>query len=372
MKIKHHIRPIVAINKTERRWHFPVLAGFCIGLCLFVGWYFDNLKFGGLSSLGALSILYFTHQSLEKRMVHIAMCAFGIIFAFAFGNTMSFSHVSGVLALSFIAFISHLITSYFRIPPPGNFFFIMVASLAINIPFDVDKIPTNVGLVTMGAILSVLFAFLYSVFVSKNVVEIPIRRVLKKKRYTKLVESIIIGLSCGLGLSIGILLKMENPYWICIAVIAVLQGKNLTHTSHRNFQRIIGTFLGLGLTWVIVMLLEPNSIGIVIVLTVLQIIIESLIVRNYMLAAIFITPLTIILAEASSGVVADPATLMKSRLIDTVIGSLVGWLAGWFLHHESLINRLEKQIRSANIFFRTKSTGFSISKDRPGDADHRH
>lgn len=350
-KIQHHVKPILEIKKTERQWHFPVLAGICIGFCLFVGWYFDKMQYGSLSSLGALTILYFTHAPLAKRMIHLMVCAFGIAFAFAFGNVMSFHPVASVFALGSIAFLAHLVTSYFDIPPPRNFFFIMVAALAVNTPFIPTEVPTHVGLVTMGAMLSVLFAFLYSVFVAKNVVELPQRRKMKKKRYTKIVESSIIGFSCALGLAIGFLLKLESPYWICIAIVAVLQGKNLTHTSHRNFQRILGTFAGVGLTWCIVGL-QPNPLALVIILASLQVIIEMLIVKNYMLATIFITPLTILLAEASTGMHLDPDVLMKMRLLDTVIGSVIGWIAGWFLHHESIVNNLEKQIRSAEIFFR--------------------
>lgn len=352
-KIQQHVKPILEIKKTERQWHFPVLAGICVGFCLFVGWYFDKMQYGALSCMGALTILYFTHAPLAKRMIHLMVCAFGISFSFAFGNVMSFHPVASVFAIGFIAFLAHLVTSYFDIPPPRNFFFIMVAALAANIPFNVNEVPTHVGLVAMGAMLSVLFAFLYSVFVAKNVVELPPRRIIRKKRYTKIVESSIIGFSCALGLAIGFLLKLESPYWICIAIVAVLQGKNLTHTSHRNFQRILGTFAGVGLTWLIIGF-KPNLLALVIILAVLQMVIEMLIVRNYMFATVFITPLTILLAEISHGMHTNPDTLMQMRLLDTVIGSIIGWSAGWFLHHENIVINLEKQIRGIALFIRNK------------------
>lgn len=88
------------------------------------------------------------------------------------------------------------------------------------------------------------------------------------------------------------------------------------------------------------------------VITLLQFVIEMLIVRNYGLAAIFITPLTILLAETAGGLDFDINTMMEARLADTIIGSLIGLAAGWLLHHGDIIARLERRIRSTGIFLR--------------------
>lgn len=99
--------------------------------------------------------------------------------------------------------------------------------------------------------------------------------------------------------------------------------------------RILGTFIGIGLAWVI-LLFNPEKIVMIIIITILQFIIELLIVRNYGFAVIFITPLTILLAETASETHHHVETLMQARLIDTVIGSLIGLAAGFF----SIISRL--------------------------------
>lgn len=122
-KLNHHLKSFVEIRETERLWHFPFLAGLCVGLCLFVGWFFDKPAFGNITSIGALTILYFTHSSLEKRMIHLVACAFGMTFSFMFGLVFSFNPWFSAISLAFITFLAHLITSYFDIPPPRNFFF---------------------------------------------------------------------------------------------------------------------------------------------------------------------------------------------------------------------------------------------------------
>lgn len=71
--------------------------------------------------------------------------------------------------------------------------------------------------------------------------------------------------------------------------------------------------------------------------------IEVLVTRNYGLAVIFITPLTIILAEASN-VAQDINGVMLLRLWDVVLGSIVGYIGGWVLHQRHFYDRIERYV----------------------------
>ncbi len=342
---------LLEFKQTERKWHFPILAALCIGSCLFIGYFLGKPGYGSLSSLGALTILYFTSAPITQRMVHLAVCAFGIVFSFTISLFFSFNAYVAALLLGITAFLAHFLTSYFKMPPPGNFFFIMVAAMASTFPFDPELIPTRVGLVTMGAILSCSLAFLYSVFIEKSrVVTVP-RRTFNKRRYTKFVESIIIGVFMALTLITGHLLKFNNTYWISIAAVAIVQGRNFEHVRQRNMHRILGTFIGIALAWLILWF-RPEKIIMIMIITVLQFIIELLVVRNYGFAVAFITPLTILLAETGSEVYHPVEQLMHARLLDTVIGSLIGLAAGFFMHHQQIIINLEKNIRFSYFQFK--------------------
>ncbi len=342
---------LLEFKQTERKWHFPFLAALCIGSCLFIGYFLGKPNYGALSSLGALTILYFTSAPITQRMIHLAICAFGIVFSFTVSSFFGFNIYFAALSVAVISFLAHFISSYFKIPPPGNFLVIMVAAMASTYKFDLEMIPTRVGLVAMGAILSCSFAFLYSVFIEKSkVVTVP-RRSFNKRRYTKFVESTIIGFFMALTLIIGHLLEFKNTYWISIAAVAIMQGRNFEHVRQRNMHRILGTFIGIGLAWVI-LLFNPEKIVMIVIITVLQFIIELLIVRNYGFAVVFITPLTILLAETASEIHHDVEILMKARLLDTIIGSLIGLAAGFFLHHQQIINKLEKNIRFSYFQFK--------------------
>lgn len=184
--IHHRFQYLLEFKETERKWHFPFLAALCVGSCLFIGYYSGKPNYGALSSLGALTILYFTSAPITERMIHLAVCAFGIVFSFSVSSFFGFNAYAAALSLGIVSFLAHFISSYYKIPPPGNFFFIMVAAMASTYKFDLEMIPTRVGLVAMGAILSCSLAFLYSVFIEKSkVVAVP-RRSFKKRRYTNL------------------------------------------------------------------------------------------------------------------------------------------------------------------------------------------
>jgi Ni,Fe-hydrogenase I cytochrome b subunit len=108
-------------KQTERKWHFPFLAALCIGSCLFIGYFLGKPNYGALSSLGALTILYFTSAPITQRMIHLAICAFGIVFSFTVSSFFGFNIYFAALSVAVISFLAHFISSYFKIPPPGNF-----------------------------------------------------------------------------------------------------------------------------------------------------------------------------------------------------------------------------------------------------------
>jgi uncharacterized membrane protein YccC len=77
----------------------------------------------------------------------------------------------------------------------------------------------------------------------------------------------------------------------------------------------------------------------------LAFIIEMLVVRHYGLAAVFITPLTILLADATQLGQGSTNAILEARLVDTVLGSLVGFIGGLCLHSLSFRDRVGRQIR---------------------------
>jgi uncharacterized membrane protein YccC len=196
----------------------------------------------------------------------------------------------------------------YRIGPPGGLFFIMSAAIGAYTPVTVERYPALVGLNALGALLACAVALGYSVYTLR-------------RRAPHAVEPVV---AQGL--------RMPRPYWVPVSCLAVIQGASLRAVRNKQLQRILGTVAGVGVAWAC---LQPavGPWGIALLVMGLTFLVETLVVRHYGSAVVFITPLTLLLADAADLGSASPAALMQARLLDTVLGAVIGLLGGFCLHH---------------------------------------
>lgn len=348
---KEELRLLFQLKKTERLWHIPLLASLCTGVPLLLGYFGGRLDYGVLACIGGLVILYMPSTDIEHRMLTLLLCAFGFIVSFAVGAVFSFDPIFSAVALGLFAFAINWVVHYFSLQPPRNFFFIMIASMASCMPFDMVALPTKVGLIALGTIFACLLALFYSLYILRRIPSKVSPLFVRTADRFMVIESAIIGGFICLSLLVGHLLRLDNPYWIPISCLAVMQGLNVAHVGRRSFHRILGTFIGLGFTWML-LASNPTALHLCLAILVPQFIIEMLVVRHYALAVIFITPLTFFLAEIGSGFSLDTDLLIAARLLDIIIGSLIGAFGGWVLH-----NRQLQRIAMAHVVHRRRRRG---------------
>jgi uncharacterized membrane protein YccC len=135
---------------------------------------------------------------------------------------------------------------------------------------------------------------------------------------------------------------LHNPYWVPVSCAAVMQGATFRAVRQRNVHRIIGTIPGMAIAWLI---LDQDLAAwqLALVITGLSFAIEALVTRNYGLAVMFITPLTLLFADASSAL--DTEKLITIRLANIVLGSMLGYLGGWVIYQRQWFLKLEYGIR---------------------------
>lgn len=351
--IRRELRTLLELKKTERLWHIPLLAALCVGLPLLAGLFFGRLNDALLACTGGLVILYIPSTPVVARMRTMVLCSLGFMVAFSVGLAFSFDPWLSSFMLGVLSFAVHWITRRFYRRPPGNFFFIMLLSMASCMPYQPETIAFKTGMVGLGALLACVLALLYTILAIRKY---PPRQAaaanqVKQQRFAGVVTSSVIGLVMGSSLLIAYLLKLDNPYWVPISCIAVMQGADQHHVFQRSLQRILGTFVGLGLAWLILSF-HPGALVVCLSILLLQFIVEMLIVRHYGLAVIFITPLTLLLAETGRAMTTDPAALISARFIDIVLGSLIGAVGGWVLYHRELHLRATRELRKARIAVR--------------------
>lgn len=335
--LQQQIDGLLTIKPSNRKWHIALIAALGMGFPLLIGWYLGNMQYGLTASMSGLVIIYLPAQgTFTDRILTLLVCSFGFMASYAFGLFLSFNPILAVLGIGAFTYIVHWITLHYKTLPPRSFFFILLATLAICQPFQLHSIPTKLGLVGLGTMFSCIVGLVYTYYLyikkhpSFNETGTP---ALYKNNSANSYEALVLALFIAASLAIGIAMKLNNPYWITISCAAVMQGASLTHIWQRSFQRILGTFIGLGLCWLILSA-SQNLLFYCIAIISLQFIVELLITRHYALAVIFITPMTILLAEAANPLIGNPNELITLRFTEIVIGSLLGAFGGWVLHKE--------------------------------------
>lgn len=329
--LRSELGQLTTVNSTDRLWQMPVAAALATGLPLLVGAYFDRMDYGLVSSLGGLVFLYLPVTPLYHRMVMLMACSFGMAACYALGLMSHFFPSLMMLALMFATILVTMVCRFYGMGPPGSLFFVMAAAIGAYSPVELMALPLNVGLLTMGCLLACLIAFFYSLYSLRVQAPRPVPPLPRATFDFVVFDPLVIGLFVAIALALAQLLQLQNAYWVPVSCLAVIQGVSLRAVWNRQLHRIVGTAVGLLVAWGLLML-PLDKWGLCLMMTLLVFVIEITVVRHYGFAVIFVTPLTIFLAEAATLGTVPPAVLVQARLYDTVLGCLVGLMGGACLH----------------------------------------
>jgi uncharacterized membrane protein YccC len=342
--VRAELRDLATINRSDRRWQMPFCAALASGLPLLVGAWFDHLDYGLVSSLGGLVFIYGPNTPLSHRMVTLMACAFGMSACYTLGVMGHFFPLLLVPVLGFIAIVVSMVCRFYALGPPGILFFIMAAAIGAYSPVDLLQVPLYVGLFTMGCLQACLIAFFYGLYIVRLQAPAPVAPLPPATFDHVVLDSVVIGLFVGISLAAAHALQLERAYWVPVSCVAVIQASSLRAVWNKQLHRILGTGVGLLLTWGLLALpLDKWSVSLLMI--GLSFLIETLVVRHYALAIVFVTPLTIFLAEASRLGQGAPEAMLQARLFDIVLGSLVGLCGGACLHNPRFRELVGRQLR---------------------------
>lgn len=342
--LSRELRELARVNASDRPWELPLAAAAACGGPILIGVATGHLAHGLTASLGGLAFLYLPATHLSHRMAWLMACGFGLIACHGLGVLSNVYEPLTIPVLALITAVVTMICRSYAVPPPGPVFFVMAAAIGAYTPAPGDAALEQIGLVALGAMLAAAVAFLYSLDLLRRsrppaAPPAPVRHF-----DTVVTESVLIGCFVGLSLALAQALQLERPYWVPVSCLAVIQGASLRVVWTRQAQRIMGTAVGLLLFWVLATLtLTPWQIGLTI--TALLFVIETLVVRHYGVAVVFITPMSILLAEAAHLGHVQPGLLMQARMLDTLLGCLVGLAGGAVLHTPAVRARVGAFLR---------------------------
>jgi uncharacterized membrane protein YccC len=341
--LARELQHLARVNASSRPWAMPVAAALASGLPILIGAWRGDLAHGLVASLGGLVFLYLPGTALSHRMAWLMACAFGLVASYALGILSNAYQPLTIPVLALIAIVVTMVCRFYAVPPPGSLFFVMAASIGAYTPASGLAAILQVGLVGMGCVLAVGIAFVYSLWMLRRFAPAPAPAPVTDFDVV-VVEPVLIGGFVGLSLALAQALQLPRPYWVPVSCMAVIQGASLRAVWVRQFHRIAGTAVGLLVFWALAAL-PLDAWRIALLLTALTFVVESLVVRHYGLAVIFITPLTILLADAAHLGTQSPQALMQARLVDTVVGCLAGLAGGICLHSTSVRDRLGAVLR---------------------------
>lgn len=330
--LREELRQLGTISSSDRPWQMPFAAALASGLPLLVGAYFGRMDYGLVSSLGGLVFLYLPETPLHHRMVSLMACAFALTACYALGVMSHLLPALMMLVLTFIAILVTMVCRFYRVGAPGSLFFIMAAAIGAYSPGDILQVPLKVGLIAMGCLLACLIAFLYSIYILRRRAPRPIEPLPTPTFDFVVFDSVVIGICVGISLAFAQLFQLENAYWVPISCLAVIQGMTLRAVWDKQVHRLLGTGIGLLLSWGLLTLPLDNW-SISFLMMALAFVIETVVVRHYGFATIFITPMTILLADAATLGHGSAADLVQARFFDTLLGCFVGLLGGFCLHN---------------------------------------
>ena len=330
--LRAELRLLASFNASDRKWQMPFAAALASGLPLLVGAWFDHLGYGLVSCLGGLVFLYLPNTPLHHRMVWLMACAFCMVACYALGVISQLLAPVLPLVIGGLAMVVTMVCRFYGLGPPGSMFFVMAAAIGAYSEIGVLEVPLRVGLLAMGCLLAYLMAFVYSLYILRLEKPGPVPPLPPASFDFVVFDSVIIGVFVALSLLIAQLLQLERAYWVPVSCLAVAQGVSLRAVWTRQIHRIAGTAVGVLLAWGLLALpLDKWSLSVL--MMALCFVIEMLVVRHYGLAVVFITPLTILLAEAATLGHGVPDGLVLARFLDTVLGCVVGLACGVCIHN---------------------------------------
>ena len=331
MSIRADIRSLFILRESPVRWPVALQAAIAIGIptvgCAIAG----RADLGLLASSGAFTAIYLASRSRRERAAVLPLFALGLVASSALGVLGSGSMLASLVVLFVVAAVSTALLLGYAVGPPGSIFFVLVAGVSAHLagPTELGAAGLDgrlvIGMLAIGAVIAYLVVLAPLVVPSVRRADAALHQQGRLARFSLgpidrvILTRVVIG--AAIATIIAAPLGVHRAYWVVVAVVVILQnGHRIRLTALRAAHRVLGTLVGVGL-FALVMLVNPAGVWLALLLMALQFMVEVVVIRNYGLALVFITPLALVIA--AQGNVADVGATIVERIVDTVIGAVI-------------------------------------------------
>jgi len=325
------LRELVAFRDSPVRWPVATQAGLSMALPIAIFSLAGRPDLGLLASSGAFLSLYLAYRSRRSRATWLPVIAAGLFGSALLGVVTAPHPVLALWTVAVVATVASVSLFGLHVGPPGAVFFVLVCGVSGHLTAPVSEDGAGLPGARVLGMLAVGLAVAYLVTMAPLLLPRVRERdralhasrepsVFSFDRASRLIVSRLAAASL-LAAVVCIPLGVHRAYWVMMTVIAILQSAHHVRlTVSRGIQRVVGTFLGMGI-FALVWQLHSTGLWLALVLGGLQFVTEIVVTRNYGVALLTITPLAMtMVAQSHRGPLSD---LLETRLVDTVLGAAV-------------------------------------------------
>jgi hypothetical protein len=286
---------------------------------------------------GALTGLYGRSEPHQLRLRHQSQAALVLLSGVGVGVFLSINQLHswwlvGVEAL--LAGAGSVFADKIRLKPNGPFFGILALGACASVP---TVVPWYTALLIAAASAGFSMAIGFGGWVRARNWRtgaardaMPLRGPGGRLAFIHAARYV---LAVGTAGTLGVLSGSGHPHWAMAAAAVPLAGADLPSSVRRGVHRIVGTFLGLGVTGVILIpgpwlsaeVMAAHHVAVLAFLVILfQFTTELFMTRHYGLAMVSFTPVILLMTQLAAPI--DPGVLILERGMETLVGALVGIL----------------------------------------------
>ncbi|KUF08512.1 FUSC family protein [Leucobacter sp. G161] len=318
-----------------RRW-IATRAALSMGIPLAVLTLAGRPDLGLMAGTGAFLALFFAGAAAAERARVLPVIGAVLFACAALGALLAPSPWLTAAGLVVVAIAGSAFSFAYRVGPPGPVFFVLMFGLSGMITSVRDGARVTepaVFLTTLagGLLFSYLLALVPLVLAEERARPVrPLREMLPGPWLGAGEQWLVVRIA--IVAALGAVLSMlwvdpERAYWTVSTGVAVVGLSTVpNHSFARGLHRTFGTLVGAGAYLLLAPLAQLPWVF-VLLLPLLQFTIEFVVVRNYALALVFITPLVLLIAGAAIGD-ANQLSTATERFVDTAVGSALAMASG--------------------------------------------
>lgn len=341
---KQVFKALITFQRPTFHPLYLISAGASTFTVLIIGYVLHNLAFGSFASLGVFTLVYYRPLPYRQFLKQMSLIGLFLLLANLSGMLSTLLPWTMPFVIALVAFSGRFVFRLAKMPKPGVFFPVMVAAMATNMSISLAKMPIMSFAIFLGILIALLAGS-----IMHAVEQTPFQATAPRLTFQKqlaadpqaLLDSLFYAAILFIVVYLSHCLQLQNSYWMVISCAAILQGDNLRAVMQRNVQRIVGSTVGLVIAAVLLNLHLP-ALPTIFAITILFILVENFVRRNYAVANFFTTPLALLLATLARQQYVF--TLIQFRFLGIVLGSLVGLLAAWIMMSSLQVSNRASQV----------------------------